>query len=244
MRQLTRFPSRPVHLFFLPLLLLTVAAGGQRPFNSVDQLGQWITFYYQHPEPEKVPAALCFYMDTLYQSKPVTRAPMIGFFSTIFKNDPAIMKKAFDDLATSGSLNARIFMINAANFTNTDEGRGLVKRAGKEWKEPKIQWVIGQLKPPPDLLTLPLTKKTYLDMLWAMFFATGDPAYVKKVISGLALLDGTGDEIAIGGAARWSLTSNALQHKKVHDICKMELAQSGGKNEHLAEAIREAEKGK
>ena len=52
---------------------------------------------------------------------------------------------------------------------------------------------------------------------------TGNDEAIKRIVSVLHWLeDGKGMEIAIGGAARWSLTSNCRAHKKVLEICKRE----------------------
>src|SRR5260221_671538 len=44
-----------------------------------------------------------------------------------------------------------------------------------------------------------------------------------RVIDALPFLDANGDEVraVTGGAARWSLTSNAVQHPRVLEICEV-----------------------
>jgi hypothetical protein len=53
-----------------------------------------------------------------------------------------------------------------------------------------------------------------LDDSWASFFATGDAKYVRAIIEVLPWSEVRGDvnRLLTGGAARWSLASNAYQH--------------------------------
>ena len=78
---------------------------------------------------------------------------------------------------------------------------------------------------PPDFLKDTISSPSFLDALWGSFFATGDDRYVQRLISALPMLDTKGDvaRMLIGGAAQWSLTSNAVQHPKVMEICEKEL---------------------
>ena len=75
--------------------------------------------------------------------------------------------------------------------------------------------------------------------------ATGDDAPVVRIISALPWINVRGDvsRLLVGGAARWSLISNAIQHKTVMATCRKELAnQPKEVSEVLREVIAEAEK--
>ncbi|HZP24240.1 MAG TPA: hypothetical protein VFB04_12380, partial [Terriglobales bacterium] len=78
---------------------------------------------------------------------------------------------------------------------------------------------------PPDLLHDDIYDARLLDALWASFFASGDERYVNRIIGALPLVNARGDtgKMLIGGAARWSLASNAYQHPKVMQICEAQL---------------------
>lgn len=84
--------------------------------------------------------------------------------------------------------------------------------------------------PPPDSLRS-------LDYLWAEFSATGSEEPVRKIISvldyqepekGRAITNKDMDALYIFGAARWSLKSNAIQHRRVYEIIKEELKSAHG----------------
>lgn len=61
-----------------------------------------------------------------------------------------------------------------------------------------------------------------LDYLWVEFFATGREDSVKKIISALVYPPNNLEARIVAGAAEWSLTSNAGQHKKVYEIIQTE----------------------
>ena len=75
--------------------------------------------------------------------------------------------------------------------------------------------------------------------------ATGEEKYVIQVISVLpySIIKGNIPRLLVGGSARWSLTSNAIQHKRVLDICMSQLdKQPKEVKEILSEVITEATK--
>lgn len=98
----------------------------------------------------------------------------------------------------------------------------------------------------PSLLELPLEQGPWvLDALWGNFMATGDDAPVARIISALPWINVRGDiaRLSVGGAARWSLISNAIQHRRVLAVCRKELAsQPKEVADVLREVIGEAEK--
>lgn len=53
---------------------------------------------------------------------------------------------------------------------------------------------------------------SHLDLIWSDFFATGNPKDIKRIIS-VILADNE-----LSNAAKWSLTSNGINYKKVYQI--------------------------
>ena len=76
-------------------------------------------------------------------------------------------------------------------------------------------------------------------MLWGCFLASGDTRYVDKIIDALPMMKDESDQrrTLIGLAARWSLTSNAKQHKVVLKFCKKRLANSSKELKPLLEEV-------
>ena len=93
---------------------------------------------------------------------------------------------------------------------------------------------------PTNLLAALIGHPAHLDMLWSDFFATGEAAPITKIISALPLRDsGAPPAVLLSETAEWSLTSNSLQHKRVDQICRAELAHSEGTTRRLLERIVE-----
>jgi hypothetical protein len=88
-----------------------------------------------------------------------------------------------------------------------------------------------------------------LDYLWAEFLATGNEEPVKKIISVLDYKKPENEstdtdmlKALVFGAARWSLASNANQHKRVYEIIQKELITAQGqKRQVLEEIIKKAD---
>jgi hypothetical protein len=92
---------------------------------------------------------------------------------------------------------------------------------------------------------MPIESPDVLDMLWVAFMASGDEKYVIQVISVLpySTVKGNIPRLLVGGSARWSLTSNAIQHKRVLDICMSQLEKQPHEvKEILSEVISAATK--
>jgi len=64
-----------------------------------------------------------------------------------------------------------------------------------------------------------------LDALWGNFMATGSKKPVERIMAVLPWVDVKGDtsRLLVGGAAQWSLTSNAIQHDLVFKFCEAEI---------------------
>lgn len=199
-------------------------------FKSDNEFGEWMTFYYQNPSPERIPGALAYFSDSpLYKTN--ATMPTVAFFSAVFKKDGVLMQKTFDEISLGGSDNAKIVLINVLSLTSNSESMALLEKAKSAWQSERLQSIIARQmsRPHDDLYTISIDSPQVLDMLWASFFATGDDLPVQKIISVLHLSkDGHGEEILVGGAANWSLKSNVQQHPKVLEICKKELAKAQG----------------
>jgi hypothetical protein len=116
----------------------------------------------------------------------------------------------------------------------------LLKKSQILWQSESLQVIIARQlsRSYDDLYSMPVDSPQVLDMLWASFFATGEDLPVKRIISVLHLeKEGHGGQILIGGAANWSLKSNAKQHPKVLGICRNEVANAQETTKAMLESI-------
>jgi hypothetical protein len=99
-------------------------------------------------------------------------------------------------------------------------------------------------------VNVPVDHPLVLDALWGTFMATGEAAPVECIIAVLPWVwqldsrntpqDAQGNRqldfrFLIGGAAEWSLSSNARQHPKVLAICEAVMGKTG--DDKLADAL-------
>jgi hypothetical protein len=83
-----------------------------------------------------------------------------------------------------------------------------------------------------------------LDDSWASFFATGDGKYVREVVDVLPWVQVRGDvnRLLTGGAAKWSLASNAYQHTRVLTILEQEVTTAKPPTKALLQELIEGAK--
>lgn len=221
------------------LLLSSLGLCADAGFNSVEEFGEWLTFYYKSPAPEKVPGAIEYFTaSNMYKTN--VSMPAVAFFSALFNKDAVIMKKTFDEVYQNGSEESKIMLVNILSLANTPESRELLEKAKGLWDSERLQTVISRKISDlhGDLYTMQVDSPLLLDMLWAAFSATGDDLPIRRIISVLHLQnDGNGEEIIVGGAANWSLKSNAQLHPRVMEICKQELAVAQEPTKALLEEV-------
>lgn len=200
-------------------------AAGAAAFNSPEEFHNWITYYYVEPTPERVDEAVRFMDKEGLLAKPTAVQPLVSFLGHIFRKNPDRIGpwvEEFDYLPEG-----RKVIWQAAWFSGTPEGQKALKEAEPRLAEEDRKYLEAlTLLPAPDLLTLPIDAPVVLDMLWAGFQATGDEAYVFRVIGALASPAEEKedlDQAIVREAARWSLASVARQHPKVMQICRRAL---------------------
>lgn len=98
--------------------------------------------------------------------------------------------------------------------------------------------ILSNTKRANDILNKPINDAKTLDDLWMYYFEKKDAEAVKRIISVVHWVeDGKGFEIVLGGAARWSLKSNAYQHPDIYNICKEQVNQSRGLTKEILEKV-------
>ncbi|MFI5114512.1 MAG: hypothetical protein ACHP7J_05145 [Terriglobales bacterium] len=226
-------PSKAILVaIFSTLVVCCSAAQSSSPLISSakdimsrEQVEEWLTYYYQHPRPDLLVSALRFMSEDGWLKKGDAQAPVSAFLAQVFVANPDRLNGWATDIASDpedekSTMSRALWMANdeSCRQTLTAIARGGSSAFQKEAKELLT-------KHPPDLLKDEINSPQFLDALWGSFFATGDERYVQRLISALPML-ATKDDVTkmlIGGAAQWSLTSNAVQHPKVMEICEAEL---------------------
>ena len=232
-------------------LLLAVALIGapahavQGKFSDANALGQWIIYYYTKPEPQRVAEALLAASAKGFMKEGQKAPFFIGFAAGIFSKNPKLAPSLGEKLASLSEVDQPMLVLGIW-YSTYPEAKQLLQRLSKSM--PKQKEMIDHLLANGrlGLLDLPLEQGPWvLDALWGNFMATGDSAPVVRIISTLPWINVRGDvsRLSVGGSARWSLISNAIQHKPVMAVCKKELlSQQKDVGNVLREVIAEAEK--
>lgn len=184
------------------------------------ELSNWLTYYYKSPNPDLMINALDSMHVSGYFKTDNAVAPMSSFLGSIFKKNDEKLKSWVNSF-TKYEDKEQLVLIYALWFADTDKSKMHLKKL-KKTSHHKQQIEKLLQSPFNGLENIDISSPAILDMLWGGFLATGNTAYVDKIITVLPWANVKGDipKLLIGGSARWSLTSNALQHDKIYIHCK------------------------
>ncbi|WNM58287.1 hypothetical protein [Candidatus Nitrospira allomarina] len=183
-----------------------------------------MTYYYLNPEPEKIFSAIQYLSDHNILDDNKAFPPTLGFLSGIFNENESQVTQWMESSNTLPDSKYRVLVLSLwyANLTNSKTRvHGILQKRQALMDDFNIFFESN----PISVTEIPLEKGPWvLDSLWGNFMATGKKEPVARIIEALPWFNVKGDwnRLMIGKAAAWSLTSNAIQHKKVIDICEIE----------------------
>ena len=219
-------------IFFLTLGLELSAQSRPDVIRGIDkistdaQLSEWVTYYYLHPRPDLVVSAVQFMSKQGHLQQASAQTAFCVFLAQVFAANAADIGNWFNKLH-DGTEDQKSALALVWWMVGSSDSRSLLKSlsgSGSDGFKDYVRELLAD-NSRPDFLQNEISSPAVLDALWVSFFATGDDRYVKRIISALPLLNAEGDtgKILIGGAARWSLSSNAFQHPKIMEICEAQL---------------------
>jgi len=225
-------------------LFTSVSAVAQNIFQSDQEFSSFVNNYYLNYQPDKIVPSLDYYIISQYVN--YDRTMIAHFYASILKKNTVFLDLLFKKQIMKKSHKERIFFIQILYEINTPKSIEYLVIAKKEWQEKTIQDLFEKIQHSTkhDVLTNVPRNTADLNRLWGNFFATGNNKAITQIISVLYLWEeGRGKEVTIGGAAKWSLAYNAVQHQKVLQIVKNEMEiSSGTKRNMLEEIVNKAEK--
>lgn len=219
---------------FAVTFLLMILAG---PFSNAQEKAasdaeDWMMLYYQNPSPEKFVSEVRSLLEGEQIADPSGHPPMVGFLSQVMAKNPAQIQGWMEELSDLGETGRQV-LLSAAWFSHTQESRDY-------FKSEKLESYLE--KKAPKILEMTVESPATLDMLWGSFFATGEEAPVRRVVSSLGLSKYAGalDEFQDSEkgaedqrkayldvtfqAAQWSLESLCRQNPLVLKHCETILA--------------------
>jgi len=225
-------------IIILLFLLIATTAVADVPFKSQEEVGQWLTYYYLKPDPSRVPDAISFLSKAKFFDNSNAVSPIVGFLSGIFRDNPKMVSALIGRLSSLEEPHKGVIVLGLwyANLPDSRKQAYAILDAHPNLKK-QFQFLFAGS--PMTVENIPLEQGPWvLDALWGNFMATGRKAPVLRIASALPWADIKGDmnRLLVGGAARWSLTANAVQHKLVLEICEAEV---NNQPKEVAEKLRE-----
>lgn len=183
----------------------------------------WFSHYHENPTPERFVAEVQALSKTGNLSNPKAAAITSVFLGRVMAANPTQVDAWLSKL---GDLKGddRQTLLFAASLSRTREAQAYLDGQADAAK---------YRAKPIDIRAIDPNNCTVLDMLWADFFATGEAVPIRRIVVALNYEKYSGaldryaksektekdrDEAmleAVFNAARWSLESNAKQHRKV-----------------------------
>lgn len=227
---------------WLSVLLLLLAGPAVAQDRMADP-GEWMAHYYEHPQPGRVTEWVQAVSAQGYFAKQSSRFPLMTFLSEVVAQNPAEVARWCAEWASLPEKDRMVVAWSVRNAKVTAQDSCIRKdlRLGAEQVEKLLQ------APRHDPLSHEARSPSDLDMLWAVFVATGKPAAVNRIIDvlGRPLPEEKTREginaLLLQGAAKWSLGSNIRQHARVAEIAKARLETATGLlQRELGEVVRKA----
>jgi hypothetical protein len=220
--------------------------GQTKTFKNIEELSQWMMNYYKNPEPHFLLDAFKYATPKKKIAKAGSRPMLMGFFSSSLSKDTIRQREFFNQLKDTNDedyiygYGLTLWYIHSEfSISLMDKflGQERLKKYDLEFDNMRDQRF-------PNIWTDSIKEPAHLDKLWADFFATGNEASIRKIITKLADLKSNNQyDVVTANSARWSLASNSIAHDKVFEVCKSEFDTSDKvTSEALGQIISEAEK--
>jgi hypothetical protein len=238
---------------FLCLVLFSVSAAigwAEEPEFSFDKISEFMTYYYLHPQPKRLPEILevilaSVFLDGIESTDEDWEYQLAYFFARASKYEPEILNQ-YTDLFEKCSHQQRLFMLKVLQLCGNEKTSHFFEanlRTGRFSKEQTyiMEAVKEGIPVKYDPMSGPIESPLDIMFLWTEFEITGDEKVIERIISVLPNAESNNDiDRFIGEAAIWSLVSKCKSHEVVQKICKRELATSTGTiRERLEEIISE-----
>ena len=226
-------------------LLASAGLAGEQDY-SVDDIFQFKTYYYLHPEPEKLGAMLHSYLnlETFTDGGLDEHGEYVVsyFFGRAARSEPVVVSE-YIKIFKEGNHKQRLFILNVLQLCGNKETKHFFEtnlRAGRFSREESyiIQALRDGIPIKFDPVAEPVTNPGDLDFLWTEFTVTGSEEVIKRIVSVLHLAqDGKGSDKLVGGAARWMLAVQCRAHERVLEICQEELPKSTGTTGEILQRV-------
>ena len=224
---------------FACFVLFAFSCAGAKDRVPPEELEQWMTYYYVQPQLNKIGAALKALTAKGFFENDDVQAPLSGFFTEVFRANPGRIEgwvKPYIGIPNRHILYSALWM------ANSKQSRAAIEHMANSASSEEATRLRSLLSSdPPTVTAMSIDSPASLDYLWGCFMASGSEAPVLRIIDQMKLskTKGNVNAILIGGAAQWSVSANARQHKKVLRIVKERVKTADAETKMLLEEILE-----
>jgi hypothetical protein len=197
-------------------IVLAVASFQTASAETAGRWEQWLNTYYQHPQSEKIVQAAYGLSQEDYFSQPGGTATAIGFFATVFAQNPGKVDAWFNEFRHFPLSDQRV-LASALWYSGNPKGEALLRQLSRD-VDAENRGNIERLLSTPAVAVVdsPVRSDQSVNLQWGAFLATGEARPVSNILAAI----GRGQ---VGETARLSLAFNAAQHDRVLEICRAEL---------------------
>ena len=192
--------------------LSAVDAGSAKP------AWQWVANYYQNPRPDDLLPAIHSLSRSGYFESVGQPAIAIGFFTTVFAQNPQQVNFWLAQTASLPEAHRRI--LAAAAWKSGSATGARLLREMSQGQEPALREELRQLvlNGSEPVGNTPVLSASSMNLQWGAFLASGDERYIVNVLTAL----GSGQP-GLATSARFALAQNAVNHPRVLEICRAQL---------------------
>jgi hypothetical protein len=189
------------------------------PALGADSFGrQWMESYYEHPAPEALVQAVCSLNLEGYFQEPSQQEEAIGFFSTVFQQNPKMVDGWLRSARFLPTPTRRTLAI-AAWLAGDPAGAGQVRELFRTFNYP-VRAEVDRLlaMAPGSVAQTPVASTESMNLRWGGFLASGDRQHVVSILEALG-----SRRPGLATSARYALAQDAVSHPRVLEICREEL---------------------
>jgi hypothetical protein len=200
------------------LVALSRAQALENAPTSAQASWQWVANYYQNPRPDDLLQAVHSLSRSGYFESLGQPAIAIGFFTTVFAQNPQRVNQWLSQSASLPEAHRRI--LAAAAWKSGSFTGARMMRDMAEFEDASLRQEVREL-----LLTgsapvgsTPVLSMSSMNLQWGAFLANGDERHIVNVLAAL----GSGQP-GLATSARFALAQNAVAHPRVLEICRAQL---------------------
>jgi hypothetical protein len=216
------------------------------PFKSAETIGRYMNTYRAKPEPQKLPQLFHAMADLGLLANQDTSGMYVGFVGGVLGANPGRARELIDKMFPLGP-DHHASLIKAIAYSGLPQWQGLLRTLAERMPSRVVlidRYMTGRM-PALDALQLD-AGPVPLDVMWGLYFATGAPEPVLRMVSVLAWAKDANDveKLTIGSMVKWTLATNASRDVELLRLLKSALAfETKDVQAQLADVLLAAETG-